>query len=257
MNGRHVAIAALLLIVGAIINIAVAWSCVLLVDIDRADEQYIFTDAMTELGGYLSVAHRTRFGYSQSIKRLVRPSTYGVAGAGHIFQIPQSPPGHRPVRIDPGKTIEQSNPDLFSRLHGGGLPPGTIAYWPWETQAGLPMRSMRCWHENLGGVPSSRSMATIGPVTIRRGFIIGSPTPPQRARALPFEPMWLGFIINTLIYAALIGFLFFGSIRLRRWRRLRRGLCPRCTYPIGVSPVCTECGLTLPNHKPANARAGH
>jgi len=25
-----------------------------------------------------------------------------------------------------------------------------------------------------------------------------------------------------------------------------KGLCPKCAYPIGSSPVCTECGAKLP-----------
>lgn len=38
---------------------------------------------------------------------------------------------------------------------------------------------------------------------------------------------------------------------LRLWRRrrsnykLRRGECPRCSYPVGESGVCSECGLSL------------
>jgi hypothetical protein len=28
----------------------------------------------------------------------------------------------------------------------------------------------------------------------------------------------------------------------RRSLRVKRGLCPACAYPVGVSPVCTECG---------------
>jgi len=32
---------------------------------------------------------------------------------------------------------------------------------------------------------------------------------------------------------------------LRRRRRIKRGLCPACAYPVGQSPVCTECGFPL------------
>ena len=41
---------------------------------------------------------------------------------------------------------------------------------------------------------------------------------------------------------------FPGSIALRRFLRLRRGLCPKCAYPIGESTVCTECGHRLSSH---------
>ena len=31
------------------------------------------------------------------------------------------------------------------------------------------------------------------------------------------------------------------------WRRksMRRGRCPKCDYPVGISPVCTECGFSF------------
>ncbi len=36
-----------------------------------------------------------------------------------------------------------------------------------------------------------------------------------------------------------------GPFVLRRFLRVRRGLCPKCAYPIGESLVCTECGGAL------------
>ncbi len=37
-----------------------------------------------------------------------------------------------------------------------------------------------------------------------------------------------------------------GPFALRRFLRVRRGLCPKCAYPMGESSVCTECGRALP-----------
>ena len=37
-----------------------------------------------------------------------------------------------------------------------------------------------------------------------------------------------------------------GPFALRRFLRTRRGLCPRCAYPVGESAVCSECGRELP-----------
>ena len=51
-----------------------------------------------------------------------------------------------------------------------------------------------------------------------------------------------GFAINTLFYAGVLWVLFCGPFALRRMIRRRRGQCPACAYPIGQSPVCTECG---------------
>ena len=63
--------------------------------------------------------------------------------------------------------------------------------------------------------------------------------------ALPLCPIRLGFIINTLFYVLLLWLLFFAPFAARRMLRRRRGLCEMCAYPVGASPVCTECGAAV------------
>ncbi len=65
---------------------------------------------------------------------------------------------------------------------------------------------------------------------------------------LPWRPLWPGFAINTTFYATLPGLLIPGLVALRRFLRVRRGLCPKCAYPTGESSVCTGCGGPLPKH---------
>jgi hypothetical protein len=60
--------------------------------------------------------------------------------------------------------------------------------------------------------------------------------------ALPLQPIWPGFAINTLFYAGVLWVMCAVSLALRRMIRRRRGQCPACAYPIGSSTVCTECG---------------
>ena len=55
-------------------------------------------------------------------------------------------------------------------------------------------------------------------------------------------PTWPGFAINTIFYAAMLWLLFAAPFQFRRYRRIKRGLCPACAYPVGSSGVCTECG---------------
>jgi len=62
---------------------------------------------------------------------------------------------------------------------------------------------------------------------------------------LPVSPIWPGFAINTIFYAAILWLLCVAPFALRRRIRARRGLCPACAYPIGTSDVCTECGKTV------------
>ncbi len=53
---------------------------------------------------------------------------------------------------------------------------------------------------------------------------------------------WKGAAIDTLVYAGVIAALWPGRRAAMRLWRVRRGLCPGCAYPVGVSEVCTECG---------------
>jgi len=61
----------------------------------------------------------------------------------------------------------------------------------------------------------------------------------------PGRYFWVPFAINTLFYAGVLWMLFAGPFALRRKIRRRRSRCPQCAYPIGQSPVCTECGAAV------------
>ncbi len=66
------------------------------------------------------------------------------------------------------------------------------------------------------------------------------------SKALPVRPIWPGFAVNTFFYATLLWLLIPGPFTLRRLIRVRRGLCPKCAYPVGEAAVCSECGRELP-----------
>ena len=66
-------------------------------------------------------------------------------------------------------------------------------------------------------------------------------------KPMPRHPLWPGFAINTLLYATVLWLLIPGPFVLRRYVRQRRGLCQGCGYPVGESAVCSECGRELPN----------
>ena len=72
-----------------------------------------------------------------------------------------------------------------------------------------------------------------------------SPISALQERYVPRHPIWPGFAINTLFYAATLWLLFAFPFTLRRWRRIRRRLCAKCAYPLGTSTVCTECGAAV------------
>jgi hypothetical protein len=59
--------------------------------------------------------------------------------------------------------------------------------------------------------------------------------------------VWPGFVVNTVFYAAVLWLAICGPFVLRRFIRVKRGLCPACAYPMGEAAVCTECGRELPS----------
>jgi hypothetical protein len=63
--------------------------------------------------------------------------------------------------------------------------------------------------------------------------------------ALPLQPIWRGFLLDTALYGAMwLAALLLAPDRLRRAARLRRGACPACGYALaaGCTPGCPECG---------------
>lgn len=66
---------------------------------------------------------------------------------------------------------------------------------------------------------------------------------------MPIRPLWPGFAVNTLVYAAVVSvpFWLFGAIR--RWRRRANWQCDRCGYDrrgLALSAACPECGHPSP-----------
>ncbi|MCH8316684.1 MAG: hypothetical protein IIA64_11990 [Planctomycetes bacterium] len=65
---------------------------------------------------------------------------------------------------------------------------------------------------------------------------------------LPLRPIWLGFAINTIFYAALLWLLTLGPFTARRMIRRKRGRCLKCGYDLRGADheACPECGVSLP-----------
>ncbi len=102
-------------------------------------------------------------------------------------------------------------------------------------EAGLPLRSVYGHWIARGQFAPRRVYALSAPDALA-GDVLSF---------LPYHPTWPGFAVNTIFYAAILWLLIPGPFVLRRFIRLRRGLCPKCAYPMGESSVCTECGCEL------------
>jgi hypothetical protein len=114
----------------------------------------------------------------------------------------------------------------------------TFGLWgPFHYRAGWPLHCLAGeWFNNNPPVKALSTPALLKPA---RPLFLGND------RVLPLDSIWPGFAINTLFHAAILWLLFAGPGTVRRNRRIRRGLCPACAYPVGESNVCTECGVPV------------
>ena len=127
-----------------------------------------------------------------------------------------------------------------------------VTYAIMERRYGIPWRSMHSFHSRVWGAPQVMADPNF-PVhsqpdfpPLARGIDIPAWIPRWiHWRTLPLRPMWPGFLYSTLVYGAFAWLLLCipGFLRTRRQlRRLRRGLCIYCKYPVDNMAVCPECG---------------
>ena len=62
---------------------------------------------------------------------------------------------------------------------------------------------------------------------------------------LPLRPLWPGFLVDSIAGGAALWLLVHTPLGVRRLGRRRRNRCPGCGYPVGSSPVYTECGASI------------
>ena len=125
---------------------------------------------------------------------------------------------------------------------------GNIASWGMSIfQAGWPCRCFeadRAWVHDWGVDPQAdwRSAVKLPEALHFLGI------KEARYRPLPLRPIWPGFAINTIFYAALLWLLTLGPFTARRMIRRKRGHCLKCGYDLRGADheACPECGVLLP-----------
>ncbi len=141
--------------------------------------------------------------------------------------------------------VPQSWPDkpAYAVTRGTGWYLFTHQVWPLDIEAffmldefrfGVPTKSLACYKLSAD---APRRWTSCWRYAIGR---FGGDYP------LPLRPIWPGFAINTLFYAAILWPLILGPFALRRLIRRRRGLCPACGYDLrhAVHEACPECGVS-------------
>ena len=212
------------LLLGAIINIAVAWGCVLWSPIRMTGpvEAGMFEEHRVHLIGDLDELpdHQLQIWYAQGL-------------------------GRHEILLD-GANLSRG----FEYVSGG------IAS---QKQAGWPMYGLvgtRVPHGNNGGgtihTESSGALPIEDWMKAIKVFKFGeksNTTIVIPARYLPYLPVPTGFAINTIFYAAMAWALFTVPGAVRRRVRIRRGQCASCGYSLrgsgGVSDKCPECGAAV------------
>ncbi len=235
---RRIVIIVVFLLLGAIVNVAVAWGVAYWMDPAARVEPttLLFHNLDTTMHWWSEEESRPHAGWY--VDRQERTGAMRVTSLWH-----DRDPSVR--WIFTGKP-EADVPSWGQFLL---LPQArTSTGWQYDRRVeawGIPMLSMySTWRDD-------RRFDTVATLSVERGIelppatrsgLFGTHLAP---RALPVIIIWPGFIINTLFYALLLWLLVAAPFAARRLLRRRRGLCEKYAYPIGVSPVCTECGAAV------------
>jgi hypothetical protein len=195
------------LLIGSVVNVAVAWVCALDTSAE-SDERWL--DQASQLPWLRRI--EANFGL-----RLGEMSAY----KGSVMRI---------ITIR-GRAVAPHAPTEHGVLQA------CEAGWPMLSLAGCKLAWLR--PESRNDVQVARYFGAFGVSETNVRIFENS------AGVLPVQPIWRGFAINTVLYAATAWLVIAGPFALRRVMRPRRGLCSECGYPRGSSAVCTECGAAL------------
>ena len=187
-----------LLILGAIVNVAVAWGCAAWAGSDVDLEWF-------EEASEASWPNPRPAGWPETPDFAVQAKCFGITARG-------------------GARLE---------------------FFQTRTSLGLPLRAM-FWQRT-----SSQAYVGIDVYQATR-FSDGIRVPQSMTldnadwRCFPVLPLWPGFALNTVFYAVVLWLLFAAPFALRRRRRIKRGLCPKCAYDLRGTQanICPECGST-------------
>ncbi len=216
---------AVLLLLGAIVNVGVAWGCVLRTDLNVDPSKLASLDGIAY--GSTQLANEPTFWVVMVINR----PTFGYVVSTHTSRGGLSRPRSTEEALPGWSTLRSpSNWDRERILSQQEAAFG----WPWLV---LSWRSDRSFFYRTD--PRIERIAY--------GLKIhATDSSDQLSRVLPLRAIWPGFVINTLFYAAILWLLAFGPFAARRFIRDKRGRCIKCGYDLrgtsGGRGGCPECG---------------
>ncbi len=232
-RGKAITTVIVWLLLGAIVNVAVAWGLSLclnpLVETLSHSQGSSWRQSIENRSGIWVVWANRRRGSEwvlSSPRRSIASLDSSDAGPTPASLLPK----WAAASLTPQRAVAFNDP-AFSSLYRTAHATG----WPMLSLGGI-------YRGENGDDPEGMSAMIIGSTPWSVGpAVSGQNTVP---RALLLRPLWPGFAVNTVFYAAILWLLFAAPFALRRWRRIERGLCPRCAYDLRGSDesACPECG---------------
>ncbi len=119
------------------------------------------------------------------------------------------------------------------------LDPSVVLYVATRHAYGLPFHAMTARQLQT---QQGRSIREVDEGPFYRGFAVGLLHYPAPYRRIALFPLWPGCIANTLIYGLLAWLVVSAARRWRMARRRKSRLCPTCGYDYANLDVCPECG---------------
>jgi len=205
----------LFVLLGAIVNIAVAWGCVAFVPLSH------------DRSGLSSLD----FGYKWAIER------WSGFGARRLWSHTWCGMSDRVMNdvsaerlVVPWSRIRRPEPVRADSYRGETIVDGirisvAVNQQMIDDARGLPCLSLRCGWGTPALVTANPPSCWIG--SCDWGIELTTPDPdPTSGAALPLRPIWPGFLINTLFYALVLWLLICGPLVLRRLICRTRHRCP-------------------------------
>ncbi len=241
----------LFLLLGAIVNIAVAWSsAVWFSQINPLRNNSI--EGYSTDGKNYDFWETTRFETNGSL-RVISSWNYRnpdipiitIGESGELSDI-------LPASILSAESLVPNWADFMRPYPVGQIRSGSFGFV--VNARGWPLLSLWGGHKRIridrfnGGLRRLLSEAK-EPVPIRAILLSHKDTRTRpgdiTSRLLPLSPLWPGFAINTIIYASAIWLLTLGPFTLRRIMRNKQGCCTKCGYDLRGADhdVCPECGM--------------
>ncbi len=221
---RRISKLVLFLLLGAIVNVAVAWGYAL-------KGSYRFTSNQYD-------SHATQPRWLLSVSSGVGVTRISVIPNNDIWFAGSAT--YRP-EIIPYWSATQRRP-------GANVFDDPLGPWTLEFAYGWPLRSgLAVVRRNIYEAPGVRNRNNKFAIVTGIKILEKPSGEPLPYRTIPIRPIMPGFVANSLMYAAILWLLTLGPFTARRMIRRKRGLCIKCGYDLShvEHEACPECGVEV------------